>query len=126
VLASLTFGELVTILGLIGSGVAFFFAKPTVDALIRYGNWRMAIYREKVALKAQSRSLDEELNDKGHKYIIRRQDKRITELENAYTKSQAEAHHCREENAALKVELEGVKQDCRELRERIARLEGER
>lgn len=91
--------------------------------------------------KYEQRLRDEELNDKGHKFIIRRLDKRVTELEKALeairTKYELqiaqlradyeaeislrdkEHMRCREEYAALKVEAAS-------LRRRVEYLEKER
>lgn len=51
-------------------------------------------------------SLEDELNEKGHKYIIRRQDKRITQLEEQITVLYDERNKCREEYAALESRYE--------------------
>lgn len=66
------------------------------------------VYRDGVERRVQQRSLDEELNEKGHKWIIRRQDKRITELETALEELRADHTQCREEYTALRVQYDNI------------------
>lgn len=119
---NLTFEQILTLLGLIGAAVGFIFAKPTIDAFIRLGNWWYEMREKRIILDAKRRqqiaderrleeerhartaALDQELNDKGYKLIVRRQDRRITELETDH-------RQCREDFSALSVKYDTLQQD---------------
>jgi hypothetical protein len=108
-----TWEQLVALIGLLGAGIAFLFGKPTLEAIQTFGNWWGEARAKRLEIEAKDRkvrfeeeqqraifkreeedrhltqlALDEELNDKGHKWIIRRQDRRITELERSEKRCQ--------------------------------------
>lgn len=94
--------------GLITTIFGAAFSKNVVDAFIRFADWwragkerRMKEQREERERKQQQELLDDELNDKGHKFIIKRQDRRITQLESQLGQVQEEHAVCRQENAVL-------------------------
>ena len=97
-------------------------AKPTMEAVMKFADW-WRLGRER---RLAQRALDEELNEKGHKYIIRRQDSRITALEKHLSESIDEHAQCREALAALRTQCESQKGDIERLTRRINYLETER
>lgn len=134
------FQQFVVIAGFVGAAFTAVFAKKTVDQFIRLGNyWREghrirheqrmaeaeAAERRLVAAeerKARQRAIDEAANDKAYKEYIRKLDKRNAELE-AIVQAKTEGEHlCREELAALKVEIANVREDCREMRAELDKL----
>jgi hypothetical protein len=144
---SATLTQIASLFGLLGAGIAFMFSKQTVEALITFGNWwidarakrlefesklqhqrfeedqqRESFKREQDERQLRQLAFDEELNDKGHKWIIRRQDQRITILETSEKK-------CREDFAILETkyriieaELSRTGTDLRVLRQRLELL----
>lgn len=143
-----TWEQLFVLLGLLGAGAAFLLGKPTLDAIMAFGNWwrdgrakrielnlkqhQMFVDEKRAEEERQYRlqMLDEELNDKGHKFIIRRQDARITQLEKQCDIFQSEAVRCGREYAVLQAEYgnltkdyNDLKVDCSVLKERITKLE---
>ncbi len=78
--------------------VTAIFSKQIVESILAIAKW----WRDGQLERLRRRALDEELDEKGHKWIIRRQDRRITELEKALEELYREHNTCREEYAALK------------------------
>jgi hypothetical protein len=130
-----TWEQLITLVGLLGAGIAFLFGKATLEAIITFGNWwgdarakriELEIKRNQL-LQEEKRAeeerlyrmqmLDDELNDKGHKFIIRRQDVRITQLEKLSETYQAEAVRCNREYAVLHAEYSNLTTDYNDLKE---------
>lgn len=132
---------ILTVLGLIGTGVAFMFSKQTVEAIITLGNWwndarskridQQEKIRQQIAMEIaakeerelQERALDEAMNDKGYKYTIKRLDRRITELE-AYNRGlRQEAEQCRQEQMELKLEHKDLQDRAGDLEVKCSSLE---
>lgn len=106
------------------------FSKNVVDAIIRFADWwregrerRRREHREEQERKLQQELLDEELNDKGHKFIIRRQDRRITELEAEVASARHDHQQCREDYVALGTRYAALDDQCKTLLERVSILE---
>lgn len=115
--------DFIILLNVIGIGVAFMLSPKAISAMIAFGNWWLEsrerrlkmIQAAKEADKLFSRtedeklaaqiSIDEQLNDKGHKYIIRRQDSRITTLEKNQRLLSIEIAECTNERASLRNEV---------------------
>ena len=102
------------------------FSKNVVDAFIRFADW-WADWREK---RLAEKALDDDLTEKGHKFIIRRLDRRVTDLEaendelrevhnKQYAALALEHNQCRQEYAVLRVEYDRLKR-------RVEYLEAER
>ncbi len=135
-MAPLSFEQIVVLLTMVGTGIAFIFGKPTLDAIKSFGDWWLEAKHKRLEMEAKQRqlklaeeeqkaramSLDEELNDKGHKYIIRRQDRRIGELEKLCTAFQTETHNCREDFRALVGKCEMLEESNGRLDESNSRM----
>lgn len=116
--------QITAIAAAVCAAIAAVFSKNVVDSIIRFADW-WATWKEKREAKRiaaeekklAQRALDEELNERGYKYVIRRQDRRITELEQI-------SADCREEHSKCREECSIFRSEITRLQKRVEHLEG--
>lgn len=119
--------QVLTVLGLLGTAIAFMFSKQTIEAIITLGNWwgearkarmemdmlvaekRAIIRRYDEDRLAKQKAMDEELNDRGYKLIAKNQDKRITDLEGEVKDWRESERQCRKALGEVSNELNDLK-----------------
>jgi hypothetical protein len=75
-------------------------SKHIVAAAVKWGEYR----QKRLDRRRADQAIEDELNERGYKFIIKRQDRQITELEKEVEEIRREHETCRSEFAALNVQ----------------------
>lgn len=105
--------QIVAAIAAISALLTALLSKHLVSAVVSYGQYRQQGQDRRRADKA----IEDELNERGYKFIIKRQDRKITELETEIEELRQDHDKCKTEKEALRIQYT-------QLAARVAFLEG--